>query len=384
MAGASSKTPTGETGRSQSEICMVSTPDDGTCGIGTYTGSLMRALRGTSEDLSLERVRVRLRALDPVHYAAAAIRAGRSDADVVHIQHEYGIYGPKSLTSWVFFPLLSLLARLRGTQVIITLHSAWTDRTISPPLLPLKRLYVRLNNWMLARCGDCFLFLSETCKDQFTESVALDEYEVLPHGVQDEDVDVAASQAKAAFGYAPDDTVVVEPGYVRPEKGHDRFVDVAAELPGYSFLVAGGPQDEADEAFLDRIRDEAPENVQVTGVLDEDRFHAAFRAADLILLPYREVTQSGVFNWCVAHELPVLGSDAPYFRRLADEWGCVELIDPVDVEGTAEAVERVAADEAERRRLVDAMRAYRTESSMESVAESHEAVYRTVATDASA
>jgi hypothetical protein len=42
--------------------------------------------------------------------------------------------------------------------------------------------------------------------------------------------------------------------------------------------------------------------------------------ADLAFLPYRVVTQSGTFNWCALHELPVLASDEGPVARCAIDY----------------------------------------------------------------
>jgi glycosyltransferase involved in cell wall biosynthesis len=116
-------------------------------------------------------------------------------------------------------------------------------------------------------------------------------------------------------------------------------------------------------------------NVEITGELDEEAFHAAFVAADLVVLPYRKVTQSGVFNWCVAYGVPVIGSDTAYFRSLANEWGCVEIVDTENADATAECVRKLLTDDNRRSALIDAMADYRRAASMESVGKRHAKIY---------
>lgn len=358
------------------KVGFVTTPNDGSCGIGTYTGTLLGELDGR---VTTELVPVRLRSLDPLHYARAAVRAGRLDVEVVHVQHEYGIFGPKSFTSWVFFPILYLFAALRGVPVVVTMHSAWNADTIGPPLVPLKRLYVRLNNAMIASGANHMVFLSENCREKFRGSTTPPSDEVIPHGVQTETVPMDAGEAKRTFGYEPTEHVVVEPGYVRPEKGQDVFVEIAKRLPEYSFLLAGGVQADEDRKFMDLVEQEAPDNVRITGLLDDNGFHAAFNAADLVVLPYRDVTQSGIFNWCAAYELPVVASDEPYFERLQDEWGCIASFDVDDSDAAADRIESLLDDRTARRELARAIADYRKSSSMDAVAERHAQLYATFA-----
>lgn len=353
------------------DVTVVSTPDNGSCGIGTYTGDLLSEM---PESVTVNWVTVPLRSLNPLPYLFAAVRTGLTNDSTIHVQHEYGIYGPKSIFSFLFFPILFVLTSLRGRRVIVTFHSAWNKDTIGPPMVGLKRVYVAVNNYLLAATADHAVFLSENAAATFQQSVALDDVEILPHGVQEDTSPMDQESAKELLGYKPDTMLAVEPGYIRREKGCDTFVEIARHIDGVQFLLAGGCQDAED--YCESIRDAAPENVQITGQLPDEQFHAAFNAADVVVLPYREVTQSGVFNWCVAYELPVLGSDSKYFRSIEAEWGCVETVNMDDATVAARRLRELLDNDCQRDNLREGMTAYRNAASMSSVAERHSELYR--------
>lgn len=352
------------------DVTVVSTPDDGSCGIGTYTGDLLSVM---PESVAVNWVTVPLQSVNPLPYLFAAVRTGFTDDSTIHVQHEYGIYGPKSISSFLFFSIVFVLTRLRGRRVIMTFHSAWNDDTIGPPLVGLKRVYVAVNNRLLAATADHAIFLSENAAAAFQQSVALDDVEILPHGVQVDTNPMGQERAKELLGYGPDMTLAVEPGYIRREKGCDAFVEIATHTEDVQFLLAGGCQD--DEAYCESVRDAAPENVRITGQLPDEQFHAAFNAADVVVLPYREVTQSGVFNWCVAYELPVLGSNSEYFRSLEAKWGCVETVDMEDATAAACRLRELLDNDLQRKTLREGMTEYRAAASMSSVAERHTELY---------
>lgn len=354
-------------------VAIIATPDDGSCGIGTYTGSLRSEF---PERIDHAHHEIAVGSLNPLGYIRAAIDASTSDADIVHVQHEYGIFGPKSILSWIFFPVLYLACIITQKRIIITLHNAWNAETITPPLATVKKIYVAVNNRMLATVGDELLFLSDNCKSTFTESTNVGDCEVLPHGVQTNEVTgTDSSDAKELFDYSTDDTVIVEPGFVRPEKGSDVFVEIARDIPELEFLLAGGVPD-GFEGYDDELMNGAPENVKCTGRLSDERFHAAFEAADLLVLPYREVSQSGIFNFAAAYEVPVVASREDYFERLNEEWGCVKLFDVSKTEEAASAINTVLTDQEEREGLLDGLKAYKTGKTMGVVAEKHVELYR--------
>lgn len=356
-------------------VAMVATPDDGSCGVGSYAGDLRAHLDG------VEHVELRTDSVDPLHFASVALSAGTADADVVHVQHEYGLFGRMTLLWWVFAPLLWLTTRLRSVPVVLTLHEAWDDETTGETARWLQRAYVRVVNASIALVADHLLFLSASRESAYRAAtpLAVRSASRLPHGVNvGETWDVPPAAAKATFGYDADDTLVVEPGYVSRQKGADVFVDLAARFE-CEFLLAGGARNPGDEAFVAGLRERAPSNLQVTGVLDDESFHAAFRAADLVVLPYRKDGQSGVFNWCAAYGLPVAGSDCDYFRRVNEGWDCVALFDAADLDDAEATVREVLDDETERTRLADAMASFREANRFEAVAARHRELYRELA-----
>jgi glycosyltransferase involved in cell wall biosynthesis len=96
------------------------------------------------------------------------------------------------------------------------------------------------------------------------------------------------------------------------------------------------------------------------------------------VLPYLEMTQSGVFNWCAVYECPVAASDHRYFERLRTEWGCVATFDVEDRAETVDRIRSLLASDDERRRLSDAIATYRDAHSFEAVARSHADLYRRI------
>lgn len=359
-------------------VTVVAPPDTGSDGIGTYAGDLVGPL---SAEADVTWVDLPVGTSNPVPFVRAAVAAGRSDSDVIHVQHEYGLFGPVSILSWVFFPLLWLLATARGRPLVVTAHSAWDRETLDDEegLLPLKWLYLLANNHLLAGVADRLIFLSENCKESFLETVPWADHVVFEHGVPlEERLEFEDGEARSVFDYEESDTLVVEPGYLREQKGNHLLVDVARRCPDVQFLLAGGPLNPGDESYVEGLRANAPENVQITGVLDDRAFQAAFEAADLVALPYLEMTQSGVFNWCAAFGAPVAASDHEYFRRLDNEWGCVARFDVSDLEGITETIRRLLGDEGTRRRLAESIESYGQAHSLEGVARRHVELYRSL------
>ena len=403
----------GRTGTAGLSVTTIATPGDASCGIGTYNRDLRTALDELETDRSGggsgatagERVTgtvsddpppsdgpvttdaIELEQDYPTagHFLSVALRAAARDSDVVHVQHEYGLFRrPGSsypgLLGVVFFPVLWLVTRLRRKALVVTLHSVLSPAPEEASFA--TRCYLLAMHELIARVADHVIFLSADCEERFHEDVAQDpsEYSVLPHGVNVRDSSpVGQAVARSRFGFDPEDEIVVVPGFVRPPKGQDIFVEVAQHLPAVEFLIAGGARPKGfDQEFVAEVEAEAPSNVTITGHLGDDEFPIALATADLALLPYRVVTQSGTFNWCAAEELPVLASDRSYFRQIEDEWNALESVGLDDTAAIADRVEALLADDERRTALADDIRAYKEANSFETVAAEHLQIYRRI------
>jgi len=372
---------TSETDHSDhANVTMVTTPGDGSCGIGTYARDL---LDGT-EDVDAQTVPIPQDDRSLRRFLGLAVRAVRADGDVIHVQHEYGLFRREGsaypgVMGFVFFPLLFLLSSLRSQRVVVTMHSVLKPQPEGSTFS--VRLSLLLMHKLLAAGSSHLVFLSPDCAETFRADIDLapEEYSVLSHGVKTDVPRVPQAAAKRRFGYDPDDLVVAIPGFMRPPKGHDIFIEVARRLPEYEFLIAGGARPKGDDfEFAERIQSEAPENVTVTGMLDDEDYWIALAAPDLALLPYRVVTQSGTFNSCASQQLPVLASDADYFTRIEAKWGAPETVDIEDVDAVVDRVRTLLEDDAQRRRLADVMRQYRRANSFEQVGADHLRIYNHV------
>jgi glycosyltransferase involved in cell wall biosynthesis len=284
------------------------------------------------------------------------------------------------MIGFVFVPLFFLLASLRDLNVVLQMRSFLVLR---PDVAPLSvRLAVLLMHKLMAGGASHLVFLSPDCASSFRGDVHLDqeEYSVLSHGVKT-DVPKGGSPAavREEFGYDPDDDIVAIPGFIRPPKGHDIFLEVARELPEYEFMIAGGARPKGEDfEFYQRIKADAPDNVTITGVLDEDEFWKALAVPDLALLPYRVVSQSGTFNCCASQDLPILASNAQYFQQIAAEWGAPETVsldDPADI---ATRVRTLLEDDERREKLAESMREYKRENCFERITTQHAQIYRSI------
>jgi glycosyltransferase involved in cell wall biosynthesis len=117
-------------------------------------------------------------------------------------------------------------------------------------------------------------------------------------------------------------------GLIRPYKGIDLLADawplVAARVPGARLLLVGQPYDCDD---LDRL--ERSEGVDLRrGFIAEEDFDAWAAVPDVLVLPYRHGSHSGILHRAVAARTPVLASPTLADEVRRTEAGTVVALDP--------------------------------------------------------
>jgi len=154
-------------------------------------------------------------------------------------------------------------------------------------------------------------------------------------------------EARARLGLPPDGPVFLFFGLIRPYKGLDVLLDAWSEIrrrTGATLVVAGEPW--SGEAGALARRAEALDGVvSRLGYVPDAEVAPYFRAADLVVLPYRSVTGSGVVPIAAWFGRPVLASRLPGLIDAVEE-GVDALVVPAGSSAAlaASAVDFVARD----------------------------------------
>ncbi len=302
-------------------IGMISTYPPIECGIATYTQYLVDALRGASLDVY---VVGHLGGAGPQVFPVfdyeddnlperAFSAMTRLTPDVVHVQHEFALYGRHFGVNVV--PLL-VKFRLIGVPTAVTLH------TVYRPVEGAHR--VLLENVLLN--ADAVVVHDPFQRDALADALgpaAADKVRVIPHGVR---LVTPDPDARRRLGLPGDKRILLMIGYFRPSKRFELLVDlfprILERLPDALLVIAGkirGKEflDYREELF-DRIRRSPARDriVLIRGQLAQDTFDRILSAADAVALPYRINSQSGILAHCLAFGRPVVASDTPSMERI--------------------------------------------------------------------
>ncbi|MFZ5595213.1 MAG: glycosyltransferase family 4 protein [Pseudomonadota bacterium] len=139
---------------------------------------------------------------------------------------------------------------------------------------------------------------------------------VVPHGAYDIFClsGVSRKDARRRIGVNDDEFVVLFFGHLEPRKGLVEFIEAARLLqavPRLKFVIAGGNDMARHGAEYEAVLESAKMmgNVLVRDArIPFEEVENYFRASDLVVLPYREGTTSGVLKLAIAFEVPIIAS----------------------------------------------------------------------------
>ena len=345
------------------------------CGVGDFAGRLAMAFPDTVE--------CRL-----IHYpdddsSRAWRRAARTadGLDLVHVHYEYGLFGSVKPYRNRFAAFMGRL----GPPAVVTLHGqlpelaprwgaerfAASDVFRDLAYLPFFR---RWNRIMYGR-GAHWVVHSRILCDRVTSVVGEERTTYLPLPVPNTD----RTWLDAERG----DLVLVSPGFVKPHKGYEVFLDVVRELGSFSWVIAGGPQDRRDERYLGelcRLIDASGigDRAKVTGYLSRAEMEEVMCRATMAVFPFRDVAGSASMAWAVGCGVPVVTTDLPEFRSLRSRGAGIELLPIGSPDSWPGFIERLGNDYD---RLVDLARQNRdfgSENTYETCAEALVEVFERV------
>jgi glycosyltransferase involved in cell wall biosynthesis len=288
-----------------------------------------------------------------------------SSPEIIHIQHEFGLFGSK-IPPFYSFP--KWVAAIRRTvphaRLIATAHTVlgpdyelpWKDRELQAParwLFNKLALQAARSSWIQGTWGrlDGVIVHSEYQRDVILASAlrgrAAPQVTVIPHFVPGSRGGSGAGVTNPSIGDVSRlEPVILVFGYFSPEKGQDVVLEAFAKMRTRAHLVlAGGVRRAGDQPYLDRCRDLTralgiESRVTVTGFLSEERIDFYYAQAALVVAPFRETSGSGSLAQAFAKGAAVLASDLKINLEIAErEPGALSLFHSLDATDCAEKMD---------------------------------------------
>jgi glycosyltransferase involved in cell wall biosynthesis len=169
-------------------------------------------------------------------------------------------------------------------------------------------------------------------------------------------------------------------GTVEPRKNFSRlvraFAAVAADDAEVTLTIAGNEGADADHvrATIEELDTPTRGRVRLTGWIDDDERDRLLASARVLAYPSLDEGFGLPMLEAWQHDVPVVGARAGALPEVAVD--AALLVDPLDVDALAGALQRALHDDAARRELVDRGRIRLATFSWERTAEGIAAIYR--------
>jgi glycosyltransferase involved in cell wall biosynthesis len=212
---------------------------------------------------------------------------------------------------------LMLYYKLLGKKIAYTVHNVNVGRRDSTDSL-LNRLTLRIQY----RLADHIFIHTEKMKGELIEDFGVREsaITVIPFGINNAvpNTDLTPAAAKERLRIEDADRTILFFGSIAPYKGLEYLVAAFQQLVtrrgNYRLIIAGRPR-KGVEKYWDAIQETIRRGVEPGRILQkieyipDEETELYFKAADVLVLPYTQIFQSGVLFLGYSFGLPVLAAD---------------------------------------------------------------------------
>jgi glycosyltransferase involved in cell wall biosynthesis len=329
------------------------------CGIATFTTDIHRAFQarfpkvqmdvwamndGTADYVYPSSVKGTINQDDPMAYRLAAAEISASDADMVWIQHEFGIFGGDAGAH-----ILKLIERL-VIPVAVTLHTVLSDP------LPAQR---RVMKALIEKC-DTLIVMADAARQILINAYDAKpaQIKVIPHGVPDRPF-APTGPMKDRFGWSGR-TIILTFGLLSPGKGIETIIaampKVISRIPHALYVIVGATHphclSQDGEQYREQLKALASdlgvtENIcWIDGFCETEMLLDYLSAADVYATPYLNPAQvtSGTLAYAIGLGKPVISTPYIHAAELLGN-GHGRLVNFGDSAGFADAIIGLLEDE---------------------------------------
>jgi glycosyltransferase involved in cell wall biosynthesis len=232
--------------------------------------------------------------------------------------------------------LLTLYFKCIGKKVVLTAHNVNKAKRDSCDSVP-NRLTLAIQY----RLADRIFVHTEKMKSELTQEFGVSPANgvVVPFGmnIQVPDTELTVSEAKQKLGVRPGERTILFFGRIVPYKGLECLVDgfhcLARRDANCQLIIAGEPM-KGFESYMQRIRRAIAEGEGADRIrcrleyIPDNETEVYFKAADVVVVPYKNIFESGVIFLAYRFGLPVIASDVGSFREELTNSGAGLLFEP--------------------------------------------------------
>lgn len=349
------------------KIWFVATYVPMECGIATYTKNLIDAIHSADSDVVCNvavmkdekdykfpsDVKLVINQNKDEDYVKAAEAINASDADLVSIQHEYGIFGGFNGRK-----LLLFLKNLKK-PVFMTLHTVSIAADKPFKIVP-KRHKSRMKLMKkISRYVDGFTVMTQGAKEYLVskQNIPARKINVIPHGapVITEEEKQNYRKLKTKLGFGPDDFVITTFGLISPKKGLQYVVQSLPKIiqdnpdKKIKYLIAGKTHPKQSPLYMESLKNMVEKLAIKQNVvfdsryLDADEIYRYLVNSDIYITPYfvKEQASSGTLSYAIACGCCIISTPYVFAKDFVSRNKTGELVKFRDANSISAAVNKL-------------------------------------------
>ncbi|MDQ3852837.1 MAG: hypothetical protein M3299_08390 [Thermoproteota archaeon] len=336
-------------------VCTEYPPMRG--GVGRYASKLVQALRSTGEGIEVDVVcneegGGKFRGISPSNERNSDVLlkiVEESQPDIVHVQFEPGLYGLKLdlINPWASRTFIDRFYHGCRVPIVTTFHSAYTFREWMGQAMIVKRegrtgrlgipARAAIITWRQLVTYRGFHDINKEKLRLSYAGISFSKFmagrigggHVIYHGAEPAILpSVPKAKAREMFSLPQDKMIAVAIGFSTATKGWDILGKI--DMPNGWMMILNSSKGHfnKEEGVYDvQHRRSSANSTDYNnkkiidlrrGFLKEEELSMLLYASDVVLLPYKITSGSGVMFDSLAHRLPFVASDLDFFKEFAE------------------------------------------------------------------
>lgn len=367
-------------------ITFVSTYVPRKCGIATYTRDLsseVKKQKNSIQVVAMENSLTPYEYSSPVkhilvqedkdRYVELASELNDSKTDIVHIQHEFGLFGGEDGEYILEF------AKALKKPLVVTFHTVLFTPSDNQKYIIQE----------LSRLSRSVVVMEEIAKDRLQNIYGISPRDIfiIYHGAPE--VNMSQSNAKKELGY-PNSFIMLANNLVSRNKGFEYAIEAVAkavsEIPSLLFLIVGEThplvKKHEGESYRDELKHQIEKNKLEKNVILIDKYITAseiekyFAASDVYITPYLDPQQitSGTLAYAVGAGKVCIATEYVYAKKMLTK-GRGILVPFRDSNSIAQALVELYKSPKKREAIQNKAKMYKTDMSWNTVAQEHILLY---------
>lgn len=304
-----------------------------------------------------------LNSINPFSYISTAKRINKYSPDLLIIPY------------WMSFlaPAFGIVVRFlnKKTKVVSLVHNAIPHE---------KRFFDKVFARFFFKKCDGFIVMSEPVKEDLLQLIPNATVQLLPHPIYDHYKErVSKSIAQESLGLGKDKRTLLFFGLIREYKGLDILIGSMSYLDdGYQLIIAGESYEDFSKYQQQIDKSPLKDNIKVfEQYIPDEMVTTLFSAADVLVLPYRSATQSGVVALAYQLELPMVATNVGALGETVFSAGTGIVVEEISFQGIAKGIEKYFQNKEKQKEYLLNIQAEKKRLSWASFAQSLQSFFET-------